>query len=103
MACVERASGRLVGFSGLKYVLELDEVDIGYRFLPDAWGKGYATESAAALIDDGRRRHGFGRIVGQVHPHNVATARVLVKLGFVFEKSIDDDGERVDLYAASAP
>jgi RimJ/RimL family protein N-acetyltransferase len=37
MAVIEKASGRLVGFSGLKYVAELDEVDIGYRFLPDCW------------------------------------------------------------------
>lgn len=42
MACIEKSTGRLVGFSGLKYLEELNEVDIGYRFLPDCWGKGYA-------------------------------------------------------------
>ena len=99
MAVIEQSSGRLVGFSGLKYVPALDEVDVGYRFLPDCWGKGYATESAAALMGAGRREHGIGRIVGQVHPGHLASARVLVKLGLRFERRLVEDGEPIDLYA----
>ena len=52
MACVEKSSGRLIGFSGLKYLPDLDEVDIGYRFLPEAWGKGYATESSKIIMNE---------------------------------------------------
>ncbi|MFL6708597.1 MAG: GNAT family N-acetyltransferase [Massilia sp.] len=100
MACIERASGRLVGFSGLKFVAHLGEVDIGYRFLPDCWGKGYATESASVLMAAGRREHGLQRIVGQVDPANHASVRVLVKLGLRFEKEFEDEGELIHLYAS---
>jgi RimJ/RimL family protein N-acetyltransferase len=104
MAVIERSSGRLVGFSGLKYLEDLREVDIGYRFLPDCWGKGYATESASVLMDQGRREHGFRRIVGMAHPDNAASIHVLEKLGLRFERLLEPeaDGVRLRLFADAA-
>lgn len=101
MACVERDSGRLVGFSGLKYLEDLHEVDIGYRFLPACWGKGYATETARALIAHGAQRQGIARVIGLVHPGNTASVNVLLKLGLVFERKVrlDDFRFALDLYA----
>ena len=101
MACIEKSSGRLVGFSGLKFVAELNDVDIGYRFLPECWGKGYATESARVLMQQGANEHGIERIVGMVQPENVASARVLEKLGLVFERelTLHGDTDPVHLYA----
>jgi RimJ/RimL family protein N-acetyltransferase len=102
MAVIEKASGRLVGFSGLKYVAELEDADIGYRFLPDCWGKGYATESALPLMDYGWRELGLKRIVGTVHPDNPASGRVLEKLGLRYERLLppDEAGDCFLLYAA---
>jgi RimJ/RimL family protein N-acetyltransferase len=97
MAVIEKASSRLVGFSGLKYLEDLREVDVGYRFLPDCWGKGYATESALALMEEGRRTHGIGRFVGMVHPDNAASSHVLEKLGLRFERLLDADEKGVCL------
>jgi ribosomal-protein-alanine N-acetyltransferase len=99
MACIEKQSGRLVGFSGIKYLEELQEVDVGYRFLPDCWGKGYATESALALMEEARRRFGIERFFGMVQPENVASARVLQKLGLAFERSAVEHGMTMDFYA----
>jgi RimJ/RimL family protein N-acetyltransferase len=101
LAVIEKASGRLVGFCGFKYVVELGEIDIGYRFLPDCWGKGYATESAGALMREGRRTHDIRRVVGTVHPDNPASGRVLEKLGLRFERLLepDEQGVRFLLYA----
>lgn len=99
MACIERATGRLIGFSGLKYEPDLGETDIGYRFVEDAWGKGYATEAATASLRDGRERLKLQRIVGVVVPENVASVRVLKKIGLVFERSLEMHGDKVDLYA----
>lgn len=93
MACIEKSSGRLVGFSGLKYLEELKETDVGYRFLPDCWGKGYATESGRALMAQGREQFGLKRIIGLAEPANGASCRVLEKLGLVFERELDQDDE----------
>jgi RimJ/RimL family protein N-acetyltransferase len=102
LAVIEKASGRLVGFCGLKYVIELGEVDIGYRFLPDCRGKGYATESCIAVMAQGRSGHRIRRIVGTVHPDNPASGRVLEKLGLRFERLLepDEQGVRFHLYAS---
>jgi RimJ/RimL family protein N-acetyltransferase len=101
MACIEKSSGRVVGFSGLKYLEDLRDVDIGYRFLPDCWGKGYATESARALMDHGAIEHGIVRIVGLVQPGNIASARVLEKIGLIFEREVkpEDCESALKLYA----
>jgi RimJ/RimL family protein N-acetyltransferase len=101
MAVIEKATDRLVGFSGLKYVADLKDVDVGYRFLPDCWGKGYATESARVLMEQGRREHGIKRMVGIFHPDNPASGRVLAKLGLRYERTLapDQDGASFILYA----
>ena len=104
MACIEKSSGRLVGFSGLKYIDDLQETDIGYRFLPDCWGKGYATESARALMQQGRAQHGLQRIIGLVMPANVASSRVLDKLGLAYERMLgpEEGHGEMALYASAA-
>lgn len=102
MACIEKATGRLIGFSGLKYLHDMDETDLGYRFLPDAWGKGYATESASAIMEAQPTSFGLTRVIGLVEPENHGSVRVLQKLGLAYERRIaaEHHGE-LDLYAIS--
>ena len=52
-AVVLKEENRFIGFSGLKYLPDLDEVDIGYRFLRAYWGQGFATESARVSMKFG--------------------------------------------------
>ena len=99
MACIEKSSGRLIGFSGLKFLDDLQEVDIGYRFLPAYWGKGYATESARVLMQQGTNELGISRIIGLVQPDNTSSANVLLKLGLGFERKVCLSGFDLDLYA----
>ena len=100
MACIEKASGRLIGFSGLKYLDDIRETDVGYRFLPEAWGKGYASESTAAIMEVHPAQFGLTRIIGLVDPENRASVRVLRKCGLTYERrtAVDRHGE-LDLYA----
>jgi RimJ/RimL family protein N-acetyltransferase len=101
MAVIEKASGRLIGFSGLKRLEHLDETDVGYRFVRDAWGKGYATESASAVMAAMVPALGLKRLIGRCDPANAASAHVLRKLGMSWEARTPDDdchGE-VDVYA----
>jgi ribosomal-protein-alanine N-acetyltransferase len=101
LAVIEKATGELIGFSGLKNDRAIGEIDIGYRFFESHWGKGFATESAKAAMTYGREVLGLQRIVGIVQPANTASVHVLKKLGLVYEKRIryDGDGDECDLYA----
>ena len=49
--------------------------------LPEAWGRGFATEGAAALLDYGFDDLGLDRVIGVTHPGNKASQRVLMKAG----------------------
>ena len=100
MACIEKATGDLIGFTGLKYLEDMDETDIGYRFVPSAWGKGYATESAAAVMERQPALLGLERVIGLVEPQNSGSVRVLTKLGMAYERRIADEAHGfLDIYA----
>lgn len=87
-ACVWKATGEVIGFSGLKFLAELNETELGYRFWPVHWGKGLATEAGQASLDFARQTLGLKRLIGLVHPDNGASAQVLRKLGFEVEKQL---------------
>lgn len=91
-AVVDKATGKFIGFSGLKYLSDHDEVDIGYRLAVPYWGKGLATESAKAVLEFGFNALKLQRIVGFVLPENKASIRIMEKLNFRFEKEIEDYG-----------
>lgn len=80
-ACLLRETEQIIGFCGLKYLPELDEVDVGYRFLPEFWGQGFATEASAASIQFGFEILQIDRVIGLVLPDNAASIRVLEKVG----------------------
>ena len=65
----------------------LDEPELGYRLRRSAWGQGYATEGAAALVDKAFRDHGAQRVVAETMAVHTASRRVMEKLGFTYEKT----------------
>jgi RimJ/RimL family protein N-acetyltransferase len=81
-----RTDGVFVGMCGLLKRDDLPDVDVGYAFLPDYWGQGYAFEAANATVAHGARKFGLKRIVGVVSDHNAASIRVLEKIGMRFER-----------------
>lgn len=83
---------QFIGWCGLKARPERNEIDLGYRFLKTAWGKGYATESAFACLNYGFKKLGLHRIVGRAMPDNIASLKVLEKCGmrYVGEDIVDD-------------
>ena len=91
-ACVWKESGAVIGFSGVKYVPEIGETELGYRFMPEFWGLGLATEAGRASIEFARSDLGLRRLVAMVHPENLASANVLIKLGFAVEKQLRYSG-----------
>ncbi|GAB3346874.1 GNAT family N-acetyltransferase [Marilutibacter aestuarii] len=103
LACIEKSTGELVGFCGLKYLEDLCETDIGYRFLPRYWGLGYATESATAVMRHGTDILGLKRIIGLVEPGNAGSIRVLEKLGLGLESRITLADHPAELLSYSPP
>ncbi len=97
-AVIHKQDNRFIGFSGLKYLPELDQVDIGYRFHPSYWGQGIATESGLASLSFGFETLQLDHIIGQALIENIASQRVLEKLHFSFEKEFEDDGVTVRQY-----
>lgn len=87
-ACVWKETGAVVGSCGPKFLPDMQDVDLGFRFLPRFWGIGLATESSLAVIAYARQQLTLERMVAWVHPDNVASTRVIRKLGFSFEKKI---------------
>ena len=92
LGCVERRSdGREIGMCGLLKRDSLDDVDLGFAFLPAARGLGYAREAAAAVISFGVGTLGLKRIVAITDPDNQASARVLEAAGLRFERLLPAD------------
>ena len=81
-ALVNKADGKVIGFTGLKYLEEEGAPDLGYRMLPQYWGKGLGLEAAQASLHDGFERLGLRRIIAMATIDNVGSNRILTKLGF---------------------
>ena len=79
LAVIEIESDRLVGGVGLH--AERSEAELGYCLSRSAWGAGYATEAARLLVDFGFRSMTLHRIWAGADPENMASRRVLEKLG----------------------
>jgi RimJ/RimL family protein N-acetyltransferase len=99
---VELKDGREpVGICGLIKREGLDDVDLGFAFLPRFWRNGYAFESAAAVMAYGRTALGLRRIVAILSRDNHRSRKLLQRLGFSFERTVklQPDDEELDLYA----
>jgi len=85
-ATYTKHNNEFIGWCGLKFRPEPDEIDLGYRFLKTAWGRGYATEAAIQTIDHGFKRLQLKTITGRAHVDNAASIRVLEKSGMKYFK-----------------
>jgi RimJ/RimL family protein N-acetyltransferase len=96
----ERETGTLIGRAVLRHldIEGTDEVETGYGFLPQYWGRGLATEAARACVQIGRNRLGLRSIVAITLPSNTASQRVLVKAGLAYERDITHSGLPHALY-----
>jgi len=102
-AVILKENNAFIGWSGLK-LNEENDIDIGFRFFKKYWGKGFASESAKAVLDYGFNVLKINRIVGRVLPDNIASVRVLEKLSMKFEKQGNCHGvEDARIYSITKP
>ena len=90
LAANERATGRFIGWFALfddGLVDGLRTAELGYRLAREAWGHGYATEGARALVAEALGG-GFDRVRAQTMAVNLGSRRVLEKAGFQFVETV---------------
>ena len=85
---VELKDGAPIGMCGLLKRDVLEDVDIGFAYLPAYQAKGYGFEGARAVLDHGRDVLRLQRIVAIVNNDNAPSARLLEKLGMMFERMV---------------
>lgn len=90
-------TGETIGMCGLIKRDTLEDVDIGYAFLPRFWSKGYAIEAAQGVMKFAKEVVGLKRVVAIVDPANDGSIRVLEKLGMTFEKMVKLSADDIDL------
>lgn len=95
-AAVYKPEQRVIGFAGLKYLPQLEMTDIGFRFLSDYWNKGLATECSKALLRYGFNELQLDQIVAIAMKENVASNKVLMKIGMKRYKTGEYDGDGMD-------
>lgn len=105
LAVVEKASGRVIGSCGFGEPNTPPGIDLGYVFARSAWGRGLATEAAGACLRYGFEQLGFAEVMADADFDNLASRRVLEKIGFEFQCLKRDEGDDQDsiLYIARNP
>ena len=83
-ATILKEDGTFVGASGLVYYDNTTDIEIGYRMLQQHWNKGYATEASRGLLNYGFTVLGLKKIVCSAHVGNIASRRVMEKLGMTY-------------------
>ena len=99
-----KTGGEPIGMCGLLKRDSLEDVDVGFAFLPRFWSRGFAFESASAVLAHGRQTWGLKRILAITSPDNEASIRLLAKLGFRFERMarLSEEAPEVKVFAADA-
>lgn len=95
--------GTPVGICGLVKRDNLDDVDVGFAFLSRYCSKGYAVESASAVLTHARQVLRLRRIVAITSPANWGSIAVLDKIGFKFARMIKltEDGSELKLFESA--
>ena len=92
------STGEPIGICGVLRRDELADPDLGFAFLPQSRGQGYAFEAASAVKADAHGRLGIRTLLAIVNPDNEASIRLLAKLGFQREGTVRLKGESSDLH-----
>lgn len=81
-----KSNDEFIGWCGLKFIAEENEIDLGYRFFENHWGKGYASESAKVVMEYGVNTLKLKNIIARAAKDNAASINVIKKLGMVYLK-----------------
>ena len=100
LALIDKSSSQLIGFCGLspEKVDCVDEANLGYRLAKKFWGKGFATESAIAIINESFGNNKHESIIVIINPEHIASIKVAEKAGFNQFKACMFHEQEVHIY-----
>lgn len=107
-AVIEKSSGNFIGWSGLKLITEpidgrSNYLDLGYRFIKEYWGRGYAKETAKASATYAWDVLHADILCGIAHIHNIASINVLQSVGLGFTHFFEFNGDPYAWYEMQRP
>ena len=91
-----KEEGNLIGFCGYKEIGSY--TDFGWRYSRKAWGQGYGTEAALAVLDYGINTLGLTNILAKSYKENIGSLRIIKKLGFPTMERSNEGGKVVVRY-----
>lgn len=106
LATIEKATGKLIGVSGLITRMEedvYDELEVTYSLLPEARGKGFATELAIHFKKRAFEKTRIKSVISIIHVDNMASINVATKNGMHLEKKLDYMSMPVGIYRVARP
>ena len=102
-ATFRKETDEFIGWCGLKFLPERNEIDLGYRFIQSFWGKGYGTEAAGYVLQYGFHQLGLSTIVARAHIDNKASLAIIIKLGMHYVADEIIDGCPVKTFSLANP
>jgi RimJ/RimL family protein N-acetyltransferase len=96
---LEKPTGDLIGFCGVGFWRDGLDPEIGWWLARPYWGKGLATEAATVALRDVFERVKLDRVISVARPANLASTRIMEKLGLQFETEFESEGVHLVRYA----
>lgn len=96
---IEKASGKVIGFCGVGRWRDSEYLEIGWWLARLYWGHGLATEAAKTALHDAFERIRLDRVISIARPENLASTRIMEKLGLQWELELESEGVRLVQYA----
>ena len=98
----DKASGHFIGTFSFLYLSGDADFHIGYALLPNAWGKGYATELVSSGVHYFFAKTGRKELFAITDSVHIASQQVLLKSGFYKKGQVVENGQTLELFCISA-
>lgn len=96
-----KETGEQIGACGLQPLADTGEIEVGYSFAEEFWGRGFGYEAAMGWLKYGFETAGLTRIVAVTHPDNTGSWRIMEKCGMTFETITQHYNMDVKIYGIS--
>ena len=96
-----KETGAMIGAAGLQPLEDTGLIEVGYSIVKPYWGMGIGTEAAKGWMEFGFNNFGLARIVAVAVEENIASRRIMEKLGMEYKKAEEHYGETCAFYSIS--